>query len=88
MSEQLRRTFTVFVVILHSIHPCMDVNLANKSIVPWSVDPSHLPGQGRVFTLAALLDRQRLQVVPQGAHSNVHLLDEETLHVFQHKLGH
>ena len=57
-------------------------------IIPWSVDPPHLPGKGRVLALAALLDRQRLQVVPQGAHSYVHLLDKETLHVLQHKLGH
>ena len=56
--------------------------------IPWSVDPPHFPGKGRVFALATLLDGQRLQIVPQGAHSNVHLLDKKSFHVFQHKLWH
>ena len=62
--------------------------VTNIPIIPWSVDPPHLPGKGRVFALSPLLDGQRLKIVPQGAHSNVHLFDEKPFHVLQHELWH
>ena len=54
--------------------------------LPWRIDPFEL--SSGVFTFAACLDWQWLEVVPEGGDGNVHLLHEQTLHVLQHELGH
>ena len=66
----------------------MDLFEALLLTSPRGSHPLHLPGEGGVIALAALLHRQRLQVVPQRRDRHRHLLDEETFHVFQHELGH